>query len=100
MDRSPDSPAMLTRVTGRRGVTLIELLVVIVVAGVALSLIAAISVRQQRTFADLREAAALSGQMRDAAAILPIDLRGVSAAMGDLSDARDTAVELRATIAS
>jgi prepilin-type N-terminal cleavage/methylation domain-containing protein len=91
---------MLIRRGLRAGVTLIELLVVLVIAGVALSLIAAISLRQQRAFADLADAAAASGQLRDAAALLPIDLRGASSGRGDIREARDTAIELRATIAS
>jgi prepilin-type N-terminal cleavage/methylation domain-containing protein len=84
----------------RRGVTLLELLVVLVVGGGALGLIAAISVRQQRIFSDLADAGALASQLREAAAILPIDLRSVSAAAGDVREARDTSIELRATIAS
>lgn len=87
-------------VTVRRGVTLVELIVALVVAGVVLALVASISVRQQRVYGDLADAAALSGQLREAAAILPIDLRGVGA--GDIrnGEARDTAIEIRSTIAS
>ena len=84
----------------RRGVTLIELLVVMVVGSIALGLVASISVRQQRAYADLADASALSGQLRDAAAILPIDLRGAASGAGDIREARDTSIELRGTIAS
>ncbi|MDB4874724.1 MAG: hypothetical protein JWM41_1170 [Gemmatimonadetes bacterium] len=84
----------------RRGVTLLELVVVLVVGGGALGLIASISLRQQRVFGDLADASALAGQLRDAEAILPIDLRGASSGAGDIREARDTSIELRATIAS
>jgi hypothetical protein len=48
----------------------------------------------------LADAAALAGQLRDAAAILPIDLRAVGVAAGDIREARDSAIEMRAVIAS
>ena len=88
------------RVVRRRGVTLIELIVAMVVGGVALALIASISVRQQRLYADLADRAALASQLRQASTVLPIELRGASSAGGDIREARDTAIELRASIAS
>ena len=86
----------------RSGVTLVELVVALAIAGVVLSLVASISIRQQRIYADLADAAALSGQLREAAAILPTDLRGVATGSGDIrgGEARDTAIEFRGTIAS
>lgn len=83
-----------------RGVTLIELVVAMVVGGVVLALVAMISVRQQRVYADVADRAALAGQLQQASTILPIDLRGVSSVAGDIREARDTSIELRATIAS
>jgi prepilin-type N-terminal cleavage/methylation domain-containing protein len=95
------SPTMLDDATrGRRGFTLIELLVAMIVGGVAFALVATISVRQQRVYADLGDRAALAGQLRQATAILPIELHGVSPGAGDIREARDTAIELRGTIAS
>ena len=84
----------------RRGVTLIELIVAMTVGGIALALIAVISVRQQRLYADVADRAALTGQLRQASAVLPIELRGASAVAGDIREARDTAIELRSTIAA
>jgi prepilin-type N-terminal cleavage/methylation domain-containing protein len=86
----------------RGGVTLVELIVALAISGVVLSLITSISVRQQRIYADLADAAALSGQLREAAAILPTDLRGAASSSGDIrsGEARDTAIEFRGTIAS
>src|SRR5262245_17958001 len=97
--RAADATAML-RYTLRRGVTLVELVVTMAVGGLALSLIAAVCLRQQRVISDLSHAAALTAQLRDAAAILPIDLRALSSGLGDIRDARDTSLEVRATIAS
>src|SRR6185503_4771605 len=59
-----------------------------------------ISLRQRRVLIDLADAAALSIQLRDAADILPIDLRALSATAGDIREATDTSLEIRATIAS
>ena len=61
------------------------------------------SARQQRVIGDLagERGAALRGSSRDAAAILlPIDLSSVSSGAGDIREARDTSVEIRATIAT
>ena len=93
---------MLSRRSGpcSRGFTLVELLVAMTVAGVVLTLITLTGLRQQRLLSDLAEDASLAAQLREAAAILPVDIRALSAAAGDLRDARDTALELRSTIAS
>ena len=75
---------------------------VLIVGGTALGLVSSISLREQRLIEDLAQATATSGQLRDAAAIVPIDLRAMSPAHGDIAagQARDTSLELRATIAS
>jgi prepilin-type N-terminal cleavage/methylation domain-containing protein len=83
-----------------RGFTLVELLVAMIVAGVVLTLITLTALRQQRLLSDLSDDASLAAQLREAAAILPVDIRALSATAGDVRDARDTALELRATIAS
>jgi prepilin-type N-terminal cleavage/methylation domain-containing protein len=82
----------------RRGLTLVELTVALSLAGLVLAMITAIAVRQQRIFGDLAQATSLEGQLREAVTVLPIDLRAISPALGDLRDARDTAIEFRATI--
>lgn len=84
----------------RPGMTILEIVIAMVVGGVVLALITNISIRQQRLFTDLTDGIALSGQIREAATILPIDLRGVSVASHDIREARDTSIELRGTIAS
>ena len=84
----------------RRGTTLLEILVTTIVGGIALTLITMLCVREQRVFTDLAEQSASYAQLRDAEAILPIDLRMASSVGGDVREATDTSVELRETIAS
>lgn len=79
---------------------MIELLVTMIVAAIALTLMTAVCLHEQRVFTDMADEAAASAQLHDAAAILPIDLRAASSVGGDFRDARDSSVELRATIAS
>jgi hypothetical protein len=84
----------------RRGASILEVVVTMVVGGVVLAIVGTISVRQQRLLGELTDGVALGGQIREAATILPIDLRGASAASRDIREARDTSIELRGTIAS
>src|SRR5262245_21017566 len=84
----------------RKGVTLLELLVTMTVGGIALSIVTLVGVRQQRLIGDLAQASAVSAQLRDAGAILPIDIHALAPALGDIREARDTSLEIRATIAS
>lgn len=86
----------------RRGVTLPELTVALVVGGVVLAMLSGIGVRQQRLYANVGRRITGQEQLRHAGAILPIDLRGVSAIDGDIAvgEARDTSLEIRAGIGS
>jgi len=78
----------------------VELVVAMTVGGIVLALVASVSVRQQRIYADVAARGALSGQLRQAATLLPIELRGVASGAGDIREARDTAIEFRATLAT
>jgi prepilin-type N-terminal cleavage/methylation domain-containing protein len=84
----------------RGGLTLVELMATVAVAGVVLAIVAGVALRQQRTFAALTSDAALAGQLRDAASVLPSDLRTAAVGAGDLREATDTSVEIRETLAS
>src|SRR5947209_7024825 len=95
----------------RPGFSLIELLVAVVLAdigllalvagtAVVLAMFASVGLRERRTFADLADRDALDERLGEAATILPIDLRALSAADGDVRDARDTSIEIRQTIVS
>ncbi len=86
---------------GRRsGLTLVELMATVAVAGVVLAIVAGVALRQERTFAALTADAALAGQLRDAASLLPSDLRTAAVGAGDLREATDTSIEIRETLAS
>jgi hypothetical protein len=82
----------------RRGVSLVEIVVSLALTGVVLAMVSAVALRQQRFLADLGEQSATAARLREAAAILPIQLR--AARPGDIREARDTSLELRATIAT
>ncbi len=84
----------------RAGLTLVELMATVAVAGVVLAIIGGVALRQQRTFAALTADAALAGQLRDAASVLPSDLRAAAVGAGDLREATDTSIEIRETLAS
>jgi prepilin-type N-terminal cleavage/methylation domain-containing protein len=84
----------------RLGMTLIEVVITMVVAGIVLSVVSSISVRQQRLLMELADGVAVAGRLREISAILPTDFRGASAGARDIREATDTSIELRATIAS
>jgi len=84
------------------GLTLAEMLIAITIGGAVLALVSTIAFRQQRFYASTRAHLALAAELRETAAILPIDLRGVAVGAGDIrsGEARDTSLEFRATIAT
>jgi len=86
----------------RAGVTLAELLVAISLTGIVLALVSALAFRQQRFYAGAFARLALAGELRETAALLPVELRGIATSAGDIrgGEARDTSLEFRATIAS
>jgi hypothetical protein len=82
----------------RRGTTLVELIISLAMTGVVLALASAVLLRQHRVVSDLAGRADLAARLRDGAGPLLAQLRTLSPA--DLRDTRDTALEVRATIAS
>jgi hypothetical protein len=74
------------------------MVIAMTVAGVVLAIVASISIREQRLFSDIAERNALRAQLRDAGAVLPMDLRALWPAGADIREARDTSLELRATL--
>ena len=79
---------------------LVELLVALTLLGVVLALVSGISLRQQQFLRAVDANAASSARLREVRAVLPLDLRGLSPADVRVSEARDTSLEVRATIAS
>ena len=86
----------------RSGFTLIETMVVLVLGGLVLGLVMQVGVTLQRQFERAGARIGEAVQLREAAAILPLDLRSLSAPAGDIAagEARDSSLEIRATIAS
>lgn len=100
----------------RAGASLLELLVAMTILSVLMSTILTVLRRQQRVYAAAGAVNEMRDQLRDGAAVLPIDLRGVSSAARDpgnpaiskpdilngapLSDNADTKLSLRVTIGS
>jgi prepilin-type N-terminal cleavage/methylation domain-containing protein len=88
------------RIPALAGFTLLEMIVALAVGGVVLALVSTIAFRQQRFFAAFGDMTAVNLQLGETAAILPIDLRGISSVAGDIraGEARDSSLEFRATI--
>ena len=82
----------------RRGFTLVELLIVIILLGIVGSAITTVVVRQQRFYRGANEILDTRGQIRQAAAILPTELRGMSSAGGDLRAIGPQTLEFNAPI--
>lgn len=88
------------RAKRRSGLVLAELVVALTLLGVVLALVSGISLRQQQFLRAVNAAAASSARLREARAVLPLDLRGLAPADVRVSEARDTSLEVRATIGS
>jgi hypothetical protein len=81
-----------------RAFTLVEMVVSLALTGAVLSLVAGIALRQQRLIDDLSQRRAVASRLQEASVLLPIHLR--SASPRDFRVVMDTALELRATIAT
>lgn len=83
-----------------RGMVLVELLVALTLLGIVLAMVSAISLREQQFLRNVDASAASSARLREARAVLPLDLRGLAPEDVRVSEARDTSIEVRANIAS
>jgi prepilin-type N-terminal cleavage/methylation domain-containing protein len=86
----------------RGGFTLLELVVALAVTGLVLLLVSGTSAQQQRALAGAMDAMAGRSELRITASSLAGDLRALSPAAGDIApgQARDTALQMRGTIAT
>lgn len=92
---------MLTRARrGAGGFTLIELLVSMVLMGLVAGGIVKLLLRQQRFYNSTTDLIQTRQQIRQAAAMLPSDLRGISSVGGDISLMTDSALEFRSVFGS
>jgi prepilin-type N-terminal cleavage/methylation domain-containing protein len=85
----------------RRGVTLVELLVAMTLLGIITAAFMLTGLRQEENHRSLAMRSRARVQLREAVAALPIELRGVSPADGDIppGGARDSTLEFRSTVA-
>lgn len=88
--------------SARRGLTLLELCVALTLTSLLLAVVVTTGVREQRLHLAVARLLASSERLRQGAAMMPIDLRALDPAAGDLraGAASDTALEIRATIAA
>jgi prepilin-type N-terminal cleavage/methylation domain-containing protein len=86
--------------TVRRAFTLVELIVALVVGGVAFGAFSAVMVNGERSHARLRHRIHARAQALAGLATLAQDLRALSPSAGDIIAAEDSAIELRATVAT
>ena len=86
----------------RSGLTLIELCIALTLGSLVLCTVTAIGVRERRLHFALAQRLAGARQLRHAAEILPIDLRALDVSEGDIiaGEARDTSLQIRATVAA
>ena len=84
----------------RRGLTLIELMISIVLLGLLGGLIVGFLLKQERFYAGASEILLTRTQVRQAAVLMPGDLRGISAVGGDIYAMTDTSIDFRSTFGS
>lgn len=94
-ERRPGGPAP-------HGFTLFEAVLVLALTGLVLGIVTAVGIRLQRQLRDTQSRIETGEQLSTVAAILPLDLRGLSPAAGDIraGEARDSSLELRSTLTS
>src|SRR5256886_14174259 len=86
--------------SGRAGFTLVELLIAMGLMSLVGGAIVSLLLRQQRFYNSTTELIQTRQQVRQAAAMLPSDLRGISSAGGDISVMTDSALEFRSVFGS
>jgi len=96
----PSNAARRRTVRRRLGMTLLELLISLVLVGLLGGLTVGFLLKQQRFYAGANEILLTRTQVRQAATMLPSDLRSISATGGDIYAMTDTSVEFRSTFGS
>src|SRR5689334_17320601 len=86
--------------TGRAGFTLIELLVSLVLMSLVAGAIVKLLLRQQHFYNSTTDLIQTRQQIRQAAAMLPADLRGISSVGGDIYVMSDSSLEFRSVFGS
>lgn len=91
------TPTRPARPRARRGFTVIELMVTVVLFGLVMASLMGVLARQQRFYRGTNEVIDTRSQLRQAASVLPSDLRGLSTVGLDLKTVSDTMIEFMAT---
>src|SRR5438094_6783273 len=81
--------------TRRAGFTLVELVITLVLVSFVAGAIVKLLLRQQRFYNSTTELIQTRQQIRQAAAMLPSDLRGISSIGGDIYAVTDSSLEFR-----
>lgn len=84
----------------RRGFSLPEIMVSLVLLGIVSGVIMAVVMRQQQFYRSATEVIDMRQQIRQAAAIVPVDVRGISSIGGDILSMSEKGLYLRANIGS
>ena len=82
----------------RRGFSLVELMVILALSSIVIGGLTSVLVRQQRFYRGTADLIETRSQIRQAAGIIPSDLRGVSTIGGDILEVSDTSMIFWATI--
>src|SRR5439155_792369 len=85
---------------GRAGFTLVELIITLVLVSFVAGAIVKLLLRQQRFYNSTTELIETRQQIRQAAAMLPSDLRGISSIGGDIYVMTDSSLEFRSVFGS
>jgi len=92
---------MLTRAKGRRrAFTLAELLITLALSALVLGIAVSVGARLQHRLLAESARLAIAEQLSSGAQLVPLDVRAASPVGGDIVEARDTSLQLRATTAS
>lgn len=84
----------------RSGFSLVELIVILALSTIVMGGLMSVLVRQQRFYRGTADLIETRSQIRQAAGIIPSDLRGVSTVGGDIISMSDTSLHFWATIGS
>ena len=84
----------------RRGFSLTEIMVSLVLLGIVATGIMTVVMRQQQFYRSATEVIDTRQQIRQAAAVVPVDIRGVSSIGGDILGMSDSSLDVRGNIGS
>jgi prepilin-type N-terminal cleavage/methylation domain-containing protein len=84
----------------RRGFSLTEIMVALVLLGIVATGIMTVVMRQQQFYRSATEVIDTRQQIRQAVAVVPVDVRGVSSVGGDILNMSDSSLDVRGNIGS